>query len=1311
MGLVPVESAEPRLVPVDGPGPRLVPVDDPEPRLVPVDEPDLPAQWLGDPRGTGFPVEQGLAEAEEPQLPPGVYEYPSGGTYYRVQDGQAVPIGEKPVEGSMYDPGFDLPLDLMTGGLWGTRKLAGQALWKLMAPKAGQAARKMLASMGPGAIARVAGQEAAKEATWGGLAGAAMEATDQATGSKLSGLVAGLGAPMAARTGLTMTRKALGKGLESAAQKVAQKSWSWPMEGNETHGFLSRTLGTRAEAVGPDVYGSMLHKEAKLNRDLTRIQAEMGRYTLRPGLVEWLAGRRWMSPETGLILAQKARDAAGKIHPSLARTMGITPQEMITARSLAESMSGVDPNGVLQFGVKVKVKNADGALQDAWAHGLEPDKARELFEAQRPEVQRLVLAYRMPAGGYKMPVQFAPQGYEPGGAAVNYIQQSTNLDPEYLASELKGQGRNRWVGALNAGGINEAQAQLAADNLFKRYFPKNRGLVPVSGGQRPDQGQVSAPLGKESLFDLGQTAPAQGTSEGLVPLASDPLHQRLVKEGILTPDQYLTGYASQAGRQSTQSGVSTTTPDLQLNAVYEPMAQRRGSFREMGERLDETIIKQRSFAQEAIAQRQLLRDIAPTILQKAPKGRLEPEHLRRTRMVYDPAAKRMVKRSEVLSEVYVRPEEAEVLEIEPGRYLMPKALDDSFKVLMGRHRSGQEETVLAGAGRAMRDLATYWVMNVLSAPGTVATNALGGAAQYSSKWWEDLGRGSLRQLKNTTLAPALALMPSYRHMLPTEVFGEGSNLFRSLGEDSGQFMRQTRRALKEGEPVSKLRKMGAAGDAALSGALNANLYPFSAVEDFYKRSVFLSEARTMAEDFVDGLIKEGKADKGKRGELVKKYIAGMLDHQPGQFTEIMQGPVDRFAYLYQNTPWWLEGMRKNPFLRLIWPFPTYAYKYGRMVGSQLNAFNPFSAMPMKERAARATGLAGSAGAPYLALHAYLKSTGQESELQELQQRFREEHPGEEWPGTRTGGREFIGEAPPGPEGERRERYIRSVKYGPLAMLPLARGLYRLTRYGDASELNAVADEMKSVGPLVSLLGQFLELQPRYGARDVPGQAGELATGFIPLHRWLDYGAKMADRDPATGLIPKRTPWGFTQQIQSIIPGQRSKLHQTVDRVTGRPRTMDPLQESLKFLTGVNLRDVEIPRENRAVATFNLRKGKQWTKADTLANHFAGQFPEISYQKLMDREKEMLQAGQDQLRQLEQGLQYKGFKGLQEALAGNFDPFDLVQQEALGKLTRQAASLGAKSATGRPSLEQARMIIRLVGVNNWIIDHWNELKAE
>ena len=629
---------------------------------------------------------------------------------------------------------------------------------------------------------------------------------------------------------------------------------------------------------------------------------------------------------------------------------------------------------------------------------------------------------------------------------------------------------------------------------------------------------------------------------------------------------------------------------MQLNAAFEPMAQRRLAFRDTGERLDQVVNKQRSFAQEAIAQRSLLREIAPQILTPAPKGRLEPEDLRRVREVFDPAAGRKVKRQEVLTEVFVRPEEAEVLGVKEGRYLMPTALDEQFKVLMGRRRSGQEETVLADAHRAMRDLATFWVTNVLSAPGTWFTNLLSGGSQYSMKWWSDLARqGGLRRLKNDTLAPLLALTPTYRRLLPTEAFGEGANLFRSLGADSGHFMKKTRQAMREGGQVGPIKKALAAGDAAVSGSLKASLAPFSAVEDYWKRTVFLSEARTMADDYADGLIKAGKAAPGQRGELRRQYLANLLDEHPEEFAQVMLGPVDRYAYLYQNTPAWVDNLQGNAFVRMLWPFAKYPYKMGRMVGSHLNAFNPFSAMPLRERAARALGLAGSAALPYLGLSAYLGATGQESDVEKLQQAFREQHPGKDWPGTRTGGREFVGAAPEGPEGEREERFLRLVKYAPLNLWPLVRGAWRMARYGDSADLKAASDEMKSVGPLAPLVGQAFELQPRYGARDVPGQAGEFLRGFIPHHRWLEWLAKRGDRTPE-GLMAQRSPQGFKQEVQEIIPGQRQKLRQPVDRLTGRPQTMDPLQEDLKFLTGVNLRDVEAPREARAAAEYNPAPG-------------------------------------------------------------------------------------------------------------------------
>lgn len=1234
----------------------------------------------------GFPVKPSWALGMEPEIPQ--YDYEKNGTYYRVIDGRPVPVWQNTDYGVMYDPSFDGVLDLATGGTWGLRKAAGQSIFKLFAPQAGKVARATLKSMGGKALAKDLAKRAGSEAAWGGLVGGSMEATNQATDSQLAGLAAGLGSPLGARLALSGARKAAGKGLEAAAHKAAKGSWSWPIEGKPSHSLLMRKLGTRAEAIGPDVAGKLLSTEAKLNLDLMAIRAEMGKFTLNDNLVNFLTGKRLWSDTTGLILGQKARDLAARVSPRMAAKMGLTPDELRQANVLAETTRGVDLNGVLQFGVMVKGKKVDGKVVKAWAHGLDPGQAQAAFAGARPEMQKLVLAYRMPAGGYTKPISLPPPGYNPRTAALSQVSQMLDLDTDHMANELGRQGKAPFVGALAAGGVDEQQARMAADRLGSMSAAQRAGLRGVSG-----QGK----LGPEIM------APEVLGKPGLASLASDPLHRQLVKAGILEEGQYLPGYVSHAGVRAGETGVSTQTPTLQLNKMFEPMAQQRWKSEPTGARLDEAIVKQRSFAQEAMSHRALLKKIAPTILQPVPaKESLAPEAMKRVRRVYDPAAGRVVERFEVMTEVNVRPDEAKVLGINPGRYLMPTALDDQFQVLMGRRRSGQEETVLADGGRALRDLASYWVMNVLSAPGTVATNLAGGAFQYSGKWWEDLGRGSARQIKNTTLGPLLALTPKYRHMVPKEMFGQHSNLWRALGEDAGHFMHKTRQAMRDGEEVGLGKKALAAGDAALAGALKANLAPFSSVEDYWKRAVFISEARTLAENHVDDLIKAGKAQAGQRGKLVKQYIGGMLDERPNQFSNIMLGPVDRFAYLYQNIPKGLEWMRQNPLMRMIYPFATFPYKYSRMVGSQLNAFNPLSAMPMKERVARAGGLLGSAAAPYLALEAYLKATGQESEVEQLQERFRQEHPGEQWPGTRTGGRAYIGDAAPGPEGQKREQWLRTIKYGQMNLWPLTRGTWDLLRHGDSGEIKAVLDDMKSVGPLAPLAGQFFEMQPRFGPQDVAGQGGELASGFIPLHRWLEYIAKMGDRDEQTGEVARRTPRTAVEQIKSVIPGLRGDLHQPVDRVTGRPRTWNSSHETLKFFTGINPRDIEVAREAKAVAGYNLRQGKEWIKAERLADYFVGQHPQLSYDKLLAHKDKIMQAGQDTLRKLGKGREYQLFNAVREQAGEGFDPFDLSQQEALEKVSRKY------SLTNR---DLVRQWARFVGANNWIMENWDQLKED
>ena len=1331
--LVPVDDAPKQpsglhLVPVDDApeqkgGLHLVPVDDPAParppslrevkreqpggmRLVPADEPPkepstpdglnraIDALWkpvpagtdLSDPRNwpappiTSIDVRDHHPAPEpkpEPKLPPGVYE--ENGVFMRERPGKRpVPVGEKALEQPMYDPGFDLAFDLASGGLF--------SLMRAPLKAGGKDLLKAILKGG------------ASDAAWGGLAGWTMEAVNQATDNEIGATMAGLASPLAARLALTGGRKALAKGFEKAADRAVKKSWGLTdripkMEGTELAGHLQSTFGTRAEAIGPDVQGMLLSNEAKTANELKRIAAEMGRHTLNTRLQKALTGKVsgfFMHPDDALILGQRARDFAARVSPKLAARMGLTPDELRLGSKLVEAMPAPDVNGVLRFGVKVKGK--DGAM--GWAHDLDPVAAQKAFMEQRPQLQKLVLAYIAPKGGWRNAPRLADVDYDAGFTAFGDISRQFNLDKAYLENEFKSQGKDKWIGALEAGGGNREQLELATDYMKRKaaglvkegnpgtytnrhlaqggprrhpgpYMPAKDGsfdwgyipedlpgwehgpirlhrtyaykpdfkhsegikragyqnamdayqdvlanythiwqgdngslilgkkngkqlfsavrIVPAeegryytaktilhgredftknkellwAGAQSPHGSKAtpSAISGRSSsinniatsngrdnlkerlkgravkgagngLLDTDLDAPEPSRAVDLAALGRDELHGQLVKAGILEPGQYAEGYLARFGDSSGgPPSVAVDAPDLRLGKVYEPMAQRRGAWFNSDRRLDDTINLQRQVAQESVRHRQLLRKLAPVILEEVPQdAKLGADDMMRTREVYDPAAGRKVWRNEALTEVYVPPDEAEALGVKEGRYLIPKALNEHFSVLMGREKSGQYHSALQKMNDAVKSLATYWTLNVLSAPGTIATNAIGGAAQYSSKWFEDLMRGDLRKLKNTTMAPFMALSPKYRQAIPKEAFGEGANLWRGMDEGGGLLMKDTRRRMQEGEKVSMVGKALAGGDAALHGALKAHLAPFSGVDDYWKRSTYLAEARTRAENWVDAQIKAGKADPAQRGQLVYDRLASTLSERPEEFADIMLGDVDRFAYLYQNTPAWMQKARRNPYFRLFgMPFVVYPYKYSRMVGSQLNAFNPLSKMPMKERVARAGGLIGSAGAPAAATYAYLKGTGQESQVEKQRERFKEEHPGKQWPGTRLGGRGYVGTTPEG-----KERYFRWVKYGPWGLPAMAKGVKDMVTNHSSEELTTFFDDFKSRGPGLDLLASYFEMNPRYGPSDIPSQAAEFGKGFIPFHRWQrlpGQGSGQGRPGPQHDKAPAQRPHG------------------------------------------------------------------------------------------------------------------------------------------------------------------------------------------
>ena len=229
---------------------------------------------------------------------------------------------------------------------------------------------------------------------------------------------------------------------------------------------------------------------------------------------------------------------------------------------------------------------------------------------------------------------------------------------------------------------------------------------------------------------------------------------------------------------------------------------------------------------------------------------------------------------------------------------------------------------VGGVQGAVQKFGNFFKSNLLLAPGTVVTNALGGGAQLAGKIMENLagvvtGKG-VKPLVDDITSLIVALKPGNVEKLRPELWGGKSALFSELGKASN--------------PLTKL--------------IQAGLAPFGAVENYFKRVIALSELGAKG---LKGLTKEQiAANKGLLGELNKT--------------------IDTYAFNYDNVPKALKNLRESPWGWAVVPFPTYGYKLGRYYSRYFAALNPFVQMEVADRAARlltltTLGGAGLAAAP------------------------------------------------------------------------------------------------------------------------------------------------------------------------------------------------------------------------------------------------------------------------------------------------------------------------------------------------------------
>lgn len=1323
---------------------------------------DLLANAWGEGLPPGYTPDEVVANAHgapmmqpqaAPALPPGVSQ--QEGVYFRTvttPDGQEVqvPVGEKPAEQPLYSP-VDLVADVASGGLMGLAKATGRSLLGHVAT----------APAGAG-LARLVGREAVSNGAIGLLSGGAMEATDQATGSKAGAVAAGLSAPVAAVLLPTLVRHGLMRGLQNAPGAV-EKALAVTPEGasvSTKSSFLNK-MGTLSENIGEEAYGALQRAEALQGLAANRVQAETGEYTLRPWVQDLLTHIPWLREDKGLAVGQRVRDLVAQVPvvgEALAGRLGISPERLQRLTTLAEVIPDhpLDAAGLLRLGIRETIKDSEGRPLEVWRHGLDPAAARDAVATLSPAEQKFLMAYVEPAQGFHLPPRLPAAGelagpaVDPGLVATVKIMEGLDLGPAYLVSELR-DSRKRWTAGLKAGGIDENLVEAAADYLkplarlkghdlasalevlgqarvaapyvkpgpAHEVLGKAVGQTPNLGNLVPDESNQGPRLAGRIGRNAGDWRPgAEQTGAVSLPfvprgafdqpgtISREAAFRDLVRAGVLDPEQKLSGYVTHMGtsaRAKAQAAeaarLDQTAPEVALQPMVPGFAKER--LDKLGEapRLDQAVTAYRTAAETATTQREMLRKIGPLLLDKVPDetrniggelvkvpGNPPARSLVRTRTEPSHFAGKEVTRQEPLSLVDIGPVEAEALGVEPRRFTIPTYFAERFDSLVGRIKSGQLDTPLTGLGELTRDLARYWKLNQLVAPGTAVTNLLGGLTQYASKVGEDVVRFGLRQpgysgrrVLDDLTAPVQALRPSMVERLPAEVLG--SNVSTQFGREASQFYKGVQARLEAGEQVGlPSRALGALANLTMK-TVSLGLKPFGAIENYMKRAIYLSEVMDLARQEARTL--QAKGVEVKPLDLV----ARMFQEQPELHRKVMQGAMDRFGYDYDNIPTWLKNFRESTTGAMTVPFPVYGYKYARSVLNQANALNPLNHdLPMSERLARGVGglllpvTAWEAGRRYLA--------GGESQVQKDLDKFQEQYGTAvdgngshvKVPYPKLDGREMIAQGPDA-QGRPQEVFLRTAKYGYLN-LPKA--------FHSLEDFKGFLDEFKTTGPAVTLAGNLLEMDPRQGPRDIPGQVGQIVAGLIPAHRLLEFTASVSDD------FRRRVPQGFWEQVMMAFPGGRDYIRQPMDKWAAKLAQDDASVEWLKFLSGINLKVVDKADAKEALAEAVARAAEHNIKdSERLAvySRLSGLTPDEIKPHLPTIRK-METTAETNYRQIERTV-------FGAALLHGLDAFDPAQAHAIGKIKEKVGHEVVTQGLGMRNQHQALKGLRFAAGAAWI----------
>ena len=443
-----------------------------------------------------------------------------------------------------------------------------------------------------------------------------------------------------------------------------------------------------------------------------------------------------------------------------------------------------------------------------------------------------------------------------------------------------------------------------------------------------------------------------------------------------------------------------------------------------------------------------------------------------------------------------RPGEKQVVIMKDGkqflakqtRYQMPTKIYEEFQIWKG---ATEEASKLM---KVIDQLSRYWNINILFSGSSTATNAAGGALQYTDKVFTDFytellsGQVTFKQTRRNIFAIFTTLMPRGWQAAPDWIYGgDMSNYY-------GQF-------LTKGPVDTKIDQYG-----------NVALKAFGLVERYFKKMILNAEniqtVKGLGEITPDGLK--------EITEMEREIIA------------LVNSEVDLYAFDYDNIPPQLAAWNKNPLGRAIKPFATYPYKYFKLISGHVEAvFN--RELPWQERAAKMAALA-----TMMALFALWS-----------ERRNKQRQTPEATPNTPTAfdpaGRVFTGTDDQG-----RELFTRVSKY---PFLNITQAGLDIIHGNKQEAINGLQNITGSVGPLGQVAAAVFGFKNKYQVFTPTSIViSDVAATYTPGYRlWTDI-AKFFDPFQRKKTSPLQS---FTGLIPTTSADLQNKLHGDI-RYVGVP---------------------------------------------------------------------------------------------------------------------------------------------------------------